>query len=170
MNKIFITATIILFFISGNIYASQRLTLKGISSVAVYIHQTSKEAIEDGFDEIEIKKFVEMKLNDSQIKVVKYKDWENMLGGSYIYIKIVPSKTFSGDNYAVFIDLELYQAVVLIKAIVEDNKVIDGNTWSVSKLMKCDKINLNSCIANSLIQLVDIFIEDFKSMNNGNNN
>jgi hypothetical protein len=164
--KYSIFAIILLFNISTNIFASQKYTLKNVSTVAVFINQTSKELTADKLNISSLKEIVEERLQRSKIDTVEYKDWKNNIGGAYLYIKIIPSKTYSGDSYAVYIDVELYQAVVLIKSRVEENKIVHGNTWSVGKLMNCKSESINSCLSETIIQLIDIFIRDFKEVNN----
>jgi len=161
------TWIILLLIISGSVsYASQKYTLKNISTVAVVINiSADKDKIHE-FDISALKKELEKKLNESRIDTVEYRDWKNNIGGSYLYINIIPSKTYSGDSYAVYIDVELFQAVVLIKSRVEENKVVQGNTWSVGKLLNCKSELMNSCLSENTNQLVDLFIKDFKEVNN----
>jgi hypothetical protein len=145
--------------------ASPTLSLKGISAVAVKIDPLPDFAKSDGASEIALKQSAEQQLTDEGIKIVQYKDWEKMLGGSYLYIKIVPSRSYSAEKYVIYTEIELYQAVVLIKAQLEQNRIIHGNTWSAGKLMNCDSISVNTCLLKSLNQLVDIFISDYKKVN-----
>ena len=158
---------IYLFLILGSsVYASQKNTLKNISTVAVVINiSADKDEIHE-FDFTDLKKEIEKKLNESRIDTVEYRNWKNNIGGSYLYINIVPSKTYSGESYAVYIDVELYQAVVLIKSRVEENKVVQGNTWSVGKLLTCKSDAMKSCLSENTIELVDLFIKDFMEVNN----
>lgn len=145
--------------------ASPSLSLKGISAVAVRIDHLPEFAKSDGVSEIALKQSAEQQLAEARIKVVEYKDWEKTLGGSYLYIKIVPSRSYSGQKYVIYTEIELYQSVILIKAQIEQNKIIHGNTWSAGILMNCDSISVNTCLLNSLNQLVDIFIKDYKKVN-----
>ena len=148
-----------------NLNASPTLSLKGISVVAVKIDNLPVFARSDGLSEMALKQSAEKLLTEAGIKVVQYEDWQRMLGGSYLYIKIVPSRSYSGEKYVIYTDIKLYQNVILIKAQVEQNKVIQANTWSAGKLMNCDTVTVDTCLLNSLSQLVGIFISDHDKAN-----
>lgn len=145
--------------------ASQIDTLKDISTVAVYIKVSSPESDFNSLNIPALKKEIEKKLNEARIDTVEYKDWKNNIGGSYLYIKVIPSKMYKSDSYAVYINVELYQAVVLIKSRVEENKVVQGNTWSVGKLLNCKSDSINGCLSANTMELVDFFIKDFREVN-----
>lgn len=167
MNKIYIAIIfiIILIYFNQTSLASTQQSLKGISAVAIRIDALPAFARDDGLSEIAIKQSIENQLAENNIKVVAYKDWETMLGGSYLYVKIVPSKSYTGDRYLMYTEIELNQTVVLIKAELEQNKVIHGTTWSAGKLMNCETISLRTCLRESITQLVDIFIQEYKKVN-----
>ena len=148
-----------------NLNASSSLSLKGISVVAIKIDKLPEFARSDGVSEIALKESAEKLLSEAGIKVVQYEDWQRVLGGSYLYIKIVPSRSYSGEKYVIYTDIKLYQNVILIKAQVEQNKVIQANTWSAGKLMNCDSVSVDTCLLNSLNQLIGIFISDYDKVN-----
>lgn len=164
--KYFICITLLLSITSSTSNSTQKYTLKNISTVAVVINISADYTEINEFDIPGLKKEIEKKLDESRIDTVEYKNWKNNIGGSYLYIKIIPSRTYSGNSYAVYIDVELYQAVILIKSRLEENKVIDGNTWSAGKLLTCKSKTMKSCLFENTIQLVDMFIKDFKEVNN----
>ena len=160
-----LTILILICIIFSNASASQIDTLKNISTVAVNIKVSSPENDFNGLDITELKKEIEKKLNEARIDTVEYKDWKNNIGGSYLYIKIITSKMYNSDSYAVYIDVDLYQAVVLIKSRIEENKVVHGNTWSVGKLLNCKSDSMNGCLFGNTMELIDFFIKDFREVN-----
>jgi len=57
------------------------------------------------------------------------------------------------------------QTVTLIRAQIEQNKIIIANTWSAGKLMNCVTESVDTCLQSSIRQIVEIFVNEFKKMN-----
>ena len=148
-----------------SVNASPRHSLKGISVVAIRIDGLPEYMRADGISELSIKENIEKQLKEAKIRVVEYEKWQTTLGGSYLYIKIIPGKTYSGEKYVIYTQIELMQSVTLIRAQVEQNKLITANTWSAGKLMNCATQSLDTCLQSSIRQIVEIFVNDFKKMN-----
>ncbi len=144
---------------------SPRHSLKGISAVAIRIDGLPVYMRVDGISELSIKENIEKQLKEAKIKVVEYEKWPTTLGGSYLNVKIVPGKTYSGEKYVIYTQIELMQSVTLIRAQIEQNKLITANTWSAGKLMNCATQSLDTCLQSSIRQIVEIFVNEFKKMN-----
>jgi len=144
---------------------SPRHSLKGISAVAIRIDRLPEYMRVDGISELSIKYNIEKQLKEAKIRVVEYEKWQITLGGSYLNVKIVPGKTYSGEKYVIYTQIELMQTVTLIRAQIEQNKIIIANTWSAGKLMNCATQSLDTCLQSSIRQIVEIFVNEFKKMN-----
>jgi len=110
-----------------SVNSSPRHSLKGISAVAIRIDGLPEYMRADGISELSIKENVEKQLKEAKIKVVEYEKWKTTLGGTYLNIRIVPGKTYSGEKYVIYTQIELMQSVTLIRAQVEQNKLITAN-------------------------------------------
>jgi len=148
-----------------SVNSSPRHSLKGISAVAIRIDRLPEYMRADGISELSIKENVEKQLKEAKIRVVEYEKWKTTLGGTYLNIRIVPGKTYSGEKYVIYTQIELMQSVTLIRAQVEQNKLITANTWSAGKLMNCVTQSLDTCLQSSIRQIVEIFVNEFKKMN-----
>ena len=110
-------------------FAVGKETLVDITGVAVVVDEVSPAAREDGLSEAGIKAVVEDKLTRANIMVLEDREWYSVFGGSYLLIKIIASKAVSGDRYAVYIDMELYQTVVLMGKRLGQNINTAAATW-----------------------------------------
>ncbi len=76
-------------------------------------------------------------------------------------MKIIASKAVSGDRYAVYIDTELYQTVVITGKRLGKNITTAAATWSAGKLLSCESVMLKECAGGTVSELTDMFIKDF---------
>ncbi|NIT14013.1 MAG: hypothetical protein GTN99_07180 [Candidatus Dadabacteria bacterium] len=166
MCRLTIISLVLFFIIPLNIvWSSALLSLKGISAVAVKVDKLPGFMVSDGITEVSIKQSIEKQLREAKLRVVAYEDWKTTLGGSYLNTRVVPSKSYSGDQYVIYIQIELIQSVTLIRANVEQNRIINAGTWSAGKLMNCYTQSVDSCLQESIDQLVKIFINEIKKVN-----
>lgn len=146
-------------------YGAGKDTLVDVTGVAVIVDELSASAREDGLKQDEIKALVEHKLDQANIMLLEDRKWFEVFGGSYLLIKVVASKSTGKDYYAVFLDVELYQTVVLFGKKLGQNITTAASTWSVGKLLSCTTDGLKICVLNNLSDLTDMFIEDYLSVN-----
>ncbi len=146
-------------------YSSPQQSLRGISAVAIRVDALPESIRNDGVSEITIKENVEKQFRKEKIRVVEYEQWESTLGGSYLKIRIIPSKSYSGDQYVIYTQIELIQHVTLIRPQVENDKLIKANTWQAGKLMNCITQSVDDCLQGGISQIVEIFITELKKMN-----
>lgn len=145
--------------------SSPLLSLKGISVIAVRVDKLPDYMNEDGIKELEIIKNIEKQLKEKKIRIVDYQDWGKTLGAAYINIKIVPSKSYIGDQYVIYTQLEVIQPVTLIRPQIEHNRLITANTWSAGKLVNCSTESVDQCLGSSIYNLVELFAAELKKMN-----
>jgi hypothetical protein len=142
-------------------FAVGKDTLVDISGVAVVVDEVSTTAREDGLDQAQVKALVEDMLTRAGITVLEDRKWFTVFGGSYILVKIIASKAVSGDRYAVYIDAELFQTVVITGKKLGKNITTAAATWSVGKLLSCESSALKECVGGTVSELTDMFIKDF---------
>jgi hypothetical protein len=145
--------------------AADRDTLVDISGVAVIIEEISESALKDGLKPEYLKTLVEQKLTDAQILVLEERKWFSVFGGAYILVKFIGSKSLSEEYYIVFVDVELYQTVVLLGKKLGENITTTAATWSTGKLFTCSAPVLKECVGGAVSELTDLFIEDCKTVN-----
>ncbi|MEQ9619561.1 MAG: hypothetical protein RIG61_10350 [Deltaproteobacteria bacterium] len=158
---------IIIIFQSFSAYGAGKDTLSDVTGVAVIVDELSASAVEDGLKKEDIKALVESKLDKANIMLLEERKWFEVFGGSYLLIKVIASKSASADYYAVFLDVELYQTVVLFGKKLGRNITTAAATWSVGKLLSCRTDGLKICVGTNLSELTDMFIEDYLSVNSG---
>lgn len=146
-------------------FAVGKETLVDITGVAVVVDEVSPAAREDGLSETVIKALVEDKLTRANIMVLEDREWFMVFGGSYLLIKIIASKAVSGDRYAVYIDMELYQTVVLMGKRLGQNINTAAATWSIGKLLSCNSTALEDCVEGTVAELTGLFIKDYIEVN-----
>lgn len=163
----FLHLLIIIIFQSVSAWGGGKDTLVDVTGVAVIVDELSASAREDGLKEEDIKALVERKLDKANIMLLEDRKWFSVFGGSYLLIKVIASKSASNDYYAVFLDVELYQTVVLFGKKLGQNITTAAATWSVGKLLSCRADGLKNCVDKNLSELTDMFIEDYLSVNAG---
>jgi hypothetical protein len=150
---------------SVSAFAVGKETLADISGVAVIVDEVSDSAREDGVKEADIKALVEKKLDKANIKLLEDRKWFTVFGGAYLLVKVVASKAAQGDHYAVYLDLALYQTVVLLGKRLGQNITTAAATWSVGKLLSCNTDTLKDCVEGNVSELTDMFTKDFTEVN-----
>lgn len=145
--------------------AAGKETLADISGVAVIVDEVSDSAREDGVKEGDIKGLIEQKLDKVNIKVLEDRKWFAVFGGAYLLVKIVASKAANGDHYAIYLDLELCQTVVLFGKKLGQNVTTAAPTWSVGKLLSCNTAELKECVEGNVSELADMFTKDYLEVN-----
>lgn len=145
--------------------AADRDTLVDVTGVAVIVEEVSEQAEKDGLKAEYIKALAEEKLTEAGIEVLEERKWFSVFGGAYLLIKFIGSKSESGQYYAVFLDVELYQTVVLFGKKLGKNITTAASTWSTGKLFSCGATELKECVGGSVVQLTDIFVNDYISVN-----
>lgn len=146
-------------------FAVGKETLVDITGVAVVVDEVSPVAREDGLSEAGIKTLVEDRLTRANIMVLEDREWFMVFGGSYLLIKIIASKAASGDRYAVYIDMELYQTVVLMGKRLGQNINTAAATWSIGKLLSCNSAAIKDCVEGTVSELTGLFIKDYIEVN-----
>jgi hypothetical protein len=161
--------TLLLFlhvFLTGEAaFAVGKETLVDITGVAVVVDDVSSAARADGLKEADVKALAEDRLARANIMVLEDRKWTSVFGGSYLLIKIIASKAVSGDRYAVYVDMELYQTVVLMGKRLGQNINTAAATWSVGKLLSCSAAAVTDCVEGTVGELTDLFIKDYIEVN-----
>ena len=146
-------------------FAVGKETLVDITGVAVVVDELPRTAREDGLSEAAIKALIEDRLTRSNIAVLEVSEWLTVFGGSYMLVKVIASKAASGDRYAVYVDVELYQAVVLMGKRLGQNLNTAAATWSIGKLLSCSSAEIKDCVGGAVAELTDLFIKDYVEVN-----
>lgn len=167
--RLVITPALLLFFFSVvwvlPCISADRDTLVDITGVAVVIEEISVDAANDGLKPEYLKTLVEHKLADADIMVLEERKWFSVFGGAYLLVKFIGSKSQTEDYYIIFVDVELYQTVVLLGKKLGENINTAAATWSTGKLFTCSALKLKECVGGTVAQLTDLFIEDYKTVN-----
>ncbi|MEW6146262.1 MAG: hypothetical protein AB1598_14710 [Thermodesulfobacteriota bacterium] len=146
-------------------FAVGKETLVDITGVAVVVDDVSSAAGADGLKEADVKALVEDRLARANIMVLEDRKWTSVFGGSYLLVKIIASKAVSGDRYAVYVDMELYQTVVLMGKKLGQNINTAAATWSAGMLLSCNAAVIKDCVEGTVGELTDLFIKDYIEVN-----
>jgi hypothetical protein len=153
-------------FLAGEAaFAVGKETLVDITGVAVVVDEAAPAARADGLEEARVKTLVEDRLARANIMVLEDRTWYSVFGGSYLLVKIIASKAVSGDRYAVYVDMELYQTVVLMGKKLGQNINTAAATWSIGKLLSCGSAQIQECVEGTAGELTDLFIKDYIEVN-----
>lgn len=146
-------------------FAVGKETLADVTGVAVIVDGVSGSARADGVRVSDIKALVEKKLDKANIKLLEDRKWFTVFGGAYLLVKVVASKASLGDHYAIYLDLGLYQTVVLFGKKLGQNITTAAPTWSVGKLLSCNTDALKACVEGNVSELMDMFTKDYTEVN-----
>ncbi len=146
------------------VYADDKESLTDVTGVAVIVEEISPTVRKDGLKEKYIKEFTEDMLNRANIILYKEDKWFQKFGGAFLLIKIITGKFKTGDSYAVFIDVDLHQTVVLFGTKLGKNITTTASTWSAGVLLSCSVEDIKPCVAKSLGGLVQLFINDYEEV------
>lgn len=170
MKLIFLILILPIFLASSETsLAGGKETLVDISGVAVVVDEVSATARADGLLEPGVKALVVSRLEKANIPLLEDGEWYSTFGGAYLLVEIIASKYESGASYAVFIDLELHQTVVLFGKKLGRNITTAAPTWSTGKLLSCPADGLKTCVEASVGELTDMFIKDYIEVNSAKN-
>lgn len=141
------------------------LFLKNISGVGLFFENMSGDK---GAKKLNVESIYDIsseRLERSKIKVYRDSQWKNNWGGAFIKTKIVSSKFTGHENFAVYIDLALYRPVVILGGTINKNEGFNASSWSTGKLFSCNQEDFQKCVQKGINELLDLFINDFKSVN-----
>jgi hypothetical protein len=97
---------------SSDTYAQR--TLRGLQGVGIVIEHLNADAERDGLTKEQIRTAVEGRLRQAGIPVLAREAWTKTPGLPYLYVRVEASKT-PYNFYAIAIQIELWQAVVLLR-------------------------------------------------------
>lgn len=162
---------IALFFIclaaASEAFGAGKETLVDVTGVAVIVDKIPANAMKDGLSPEDIKALVLSRLDKANIMLLEDRQWFSVFGGAYLLVKVIASKSESGQYYATFLDIELYQTVVLFGKKLGQNITTTAATWSAGKLLSCGAPVLKECVETNISELTDMFIKDYLEVNSG---
>ena len=140
------------------------LSLRGISKIGVIVEKINQPLHDVGINEMEIKNLVKDELISASITVLPMVKIHDIPGSPYLYINIGAIKSKQQDLYAVSLNVQLKQDVILSRNL--KLKYYGATTWSTSNIgiMSSDKLKE---INNFTKVLVDKFVKDFLIANRG---
>ena len=157
--KILIIIGLVFVIFSSPVSADKIESLRGLPGVLVKVEAFSTME-QDGLKKAKIKSSAESKLHKSGIKVLSGDSWYSISGRPYILIKINGSKI--QDNwkfYTYSVNVYLFQDVYLARTQKSD--VFQASTWHYEH---SDHGYLDD-IRTKIGEIIDLFINDFKSVN-----
>jgi hypothetical protein len=135
-----------------------RATLKGITAIKVVVEELEPEAERDGLTKDQLQTDVELRLRKAGIRVTSA-----LLesGGSYLYLNVGTDNKHPSGPYAVSIDLEFKQWVILER---NRNVSLLAPTWYVGSIVLVGAHKLRH-IRDIVAGLVDQFINPYLEQN-----
>jgi len=141
------------------------LFLKNISGVGLFFENRTLDKEAKKLNVESIYELSSDRLNNAKIKVYRDSQWKNNWGGAFIKVKIISSKFTGHENFAVYIDISAYRPVVVLGQTINRNEGVNASSWSTGKLFSCTQENFQTCVQKGINELLDLFINDFKSVN-----
>jgi len=137
-------------------------TLRGLTEMCVLVEYLDKEIKRElPFDENQIRVDVELKLRTAGIKVLSKDQWRITSGMPYLYVILDIRRLPNMPMFYFSIDIHLVQLVYLER---NHNILAPSRTW-ICAGMGCAEKNNTSKIRNHLKDTLDIFINDYLSVN-----
>lgn len=157
---------IVVIFISPKpVHPASWLFLKNISGVGLFFENRTQHSEAKKLNIESVYELASDRLQNSKIKVYRDSQWKNNWGGAFIKVKIISSKFTGHDNFAVYIDTSVYRPVVILGETINRNEGVNASSWSTGKLFSCNQENFQTCVQTGINELLDLFINDFKSVN-----
>lgn len=160
-----ILSLLILFLYPVNSHSATWLFLKNISGVGLFFENMTGDKTAKKLNIESLYDVSSDRLKKSNIKIYRDSQWKNNWGGAFIKTKIISSKFTGHENYAVYIDVSLYRPVVILGSNINKNEGFNASSWSTGKLLSCRQENFQQCVQKGINELLDLFINDFKSVN-----
>ena len=137
-------------------------SLKGINKAAIVVETFNQVLHESGLKEDEIRSDAWFELQSAGINVITVKASYDISGAPYLYINIGAVKAKGEDMYAVSVNVEFRQNVLLSRNLKE--KYFGAATWSRSSvgIFTLDKI---SSVRKFTKDMVAEFVKDYLAAN-----
>ena len=168
-GKKIITLWMIIFFLilifPKPVHSATWLFLKNISGVGLFFENMTKHREAKKLNIDSIYEISSDRLEKAKIKIYRDSQWKNNWGGAFIKVKIISSKFTGHENFAVYIDAAVYRPVVILGSTINKNEGFNASSWSTGKLFSCSRENFQKCVQTGINELLDLFINDFKSVN-----
>lgn len=167
MCKLKIEILLIVFLLSGiTLYARQTdqslSSLKGIKKIGVLVEKFNADIYKNGVSEDDIRQAAASLLRKNGIIVIPVSETKKIPGAPYLYINIGAIKSQHDELYAVCINVQLRQNVILSRDSTKEYFGIP--TWSNSNIGIISKDKLNQ-IEDYVKEAVNIFINDYQTAN-----
>jgi hypothetical protein len=137
-------------------------SLRDLKGIAVDLADIDSVAESDGLKKFLLETDVVVRLNRNDIRILVDSAWEETPGHPYLLVSIRTLKVAESDMYIYSIFVELYQDVRMLR---EPSLNLGVKTWGVSVMGHVKTSSLMDEVGVSLMNLIDIFIEDYWSVN-----
>jgi hypothetical protein len=139
-----------------------RESLRDLKGMAVDLADIDSVAESDGLKKFLLETDVVVRLDRNDILVLVDSAWEETPGHPYLLVSIHTMKVQESNMYFYSIFNDLYQDVKILR---EPSMNLGVKTWGVSMMGYVETSSLMEEVRASLMSLIDIFIEDYWSVN-----
>jgi hypothetical protein len=137
-------------------------SLQGLTNIAIEIANLDSVTESDGLKKFPIENDIILKLNRSGLKLLTENAWQDEPGHPLLFLNINAIKYEELQFYVFSITLDFNQDVSLLR---EPSLNVGARTWGASLLGTAEENNLVNEIHISVNELIDLFIEDFLTIN-----
>ena len=161
-----LTTTFLLFIIfSTSTFAQtfthdQRQTLRDLSRVLLVVEFAQASVEIDGLNRTELEIEIATRLRAGGVRLMNETTWSRTPGVPYLYVLINTVKSDLG-FYSYNAEVKLNQEVIMVRNRELSNM---STTWETTSLGFIG-VNRIGSLRQEILELVDIFIEDYKSVN-----
>lgn len=167
MNKILMVLFLLMLVCFSDVFTQHKSkleneSLRGLKGVYVLIEVLDPDTEEDGLRKSQIQTDVELKLRLAGIKVLTEEERFKETGAPFLYVAINILRRDSGLSYVFFTNVSFQQLVCLVR---NKNIYVFAKTWDEGVLGHGGIGNIANFIRDSVKDKVDIFINDYLSVN-----
>lgn len=140
--------------------ADQRQSLRGLSSLLLVVEFAEDAVVMDGLNRDDLELELSQRLRSNGVRLINEAQWSRTTGFPYLYVYLNTVRSELG-FYSYRIEVKLTQEVILAR-----NRSLSqfSTTWETGSLGLIGVNNIRN-IRSEIVDMVNIFIDDFKSVN-----
>ncbi len=163
-QTIFLSAFLTILISSGAIAQTfthdQKETLRDLSRVLLVVEFAQASVEMDGLNRTELEIEIATRLRAGGIRLMNETTWSQTPGVPYLYVLINTVKSDLG-FYSYYAEVKLNQEVIMVRNRNLSNM---STTWETTSLGFIG-VNRIGSLRQEILELVDIFIEDYRAVN-----
>ena len=147
-----------------SVAGKRQRVLQDLDGIYLVIEEITVEQEDPGLLEYQLQEDLKLALRIAGIPVLSAEEWIETPGTPYLYVNVTIASVARDQLAAYSISLELHQNVALSR---EPSVTTSSSTWDTGLVNISSTGRLDDDIRQSLVALVEFFVEDFSMANPG---